>query len=97
MHAQESLDGTQAEADALMEEAANAFMHGASDEAEGCLLLNISTTTLHEVVGALGRPYHTWRSQVSTALQTMIHCTMLDVTWCAKYHDPCAKPHNPVR
>ena len=67
-HTQESLDGTQAEADALMEEAAKAFMHGASDEAEGCLLLNVSTTTIHEVVGALGRPYHTWRSQVPTAL-----------------------------
>lgn len=61
---QESLDGTQAEADALMEEAANAFMHGTSEEAEGCLMLNVSTTTLHEVVSALGRPCHTWRSQV---------------------------------
>ena len=67
MHLQESLDGTQAEADALMEEAAHAFMHGESGEAEGCLLLNVSTTTLHEVVGALGRPSHTWRSQVHTA------------------------------
>lgn len=61
---QESLDGTQAEADALMEEAANAFMHGTSEEAEGCLMLNVSTTTLHEVVSALGWPCHTWRSQV---------------------------------
>ena len=43
-----------------MEEAAFAFMHGSDDQAEGCLMLNISTTTLHEVASALGLSYDAW-------------------------------------
>lgn len=72
---QESLDGTQAEADALMEEAAFALMHGSSDQAEGCLMLNISLTTLHEAGSALGLSYDAWAGSHRPEVLPSVHST----------------------
>ena len=67
------MDGTQAEADALMEEAAFALMHGSSDQAEGCLMLNISMTTLHEAASALGLSYDAWARSHRPEVEPSMH------------------------
>ncbi len=78
---QESLEGTQAEADALMEESAFGFMNNQQDEgheerAWGCVVLNTSTTTFQAVASALGWPYDAWTKSKVSELHK--HCNHLN-------------------
>ena len=64
---QESLEDTQAEANALVEEAAASFLNerhdeGHDDRAWGCVVLHVAQDTLKEVAAALGRSYNAWFS-----------------------------------
>lgn len=70
-HLQESLVGTQAEADALMEEAADALVRGTDDAAEGALMLHISMATLQEAGNAAGVPYTSWVSLITLSIPGM--------------------------
>ena len=63
---QESLEGTQADANELLEEAALGFMNPRHDEdheqrAFGCVVFSVSQATL------LGWPYNAWASSVKVA------------------------------
>lgn len=65
MAVQESLEGTQAEADALIEESSYWVIHVNDDEgheerAWGALVLHISQSTFAEVAAVLGQPFSSW-------------------------------------
>ncbi len=65
MAVQESLEGTQAEADALIEESSYWVINTNDDEgheerAWGALVTNISQSTFATVAAALGQPFSSW-------------------------------------
>ena len=70
LYLQGSLEGTQAAADELLEEAALGFMNPRQDEdheerAFGGLVLYISQGTLQEVAAILGFNYNAWSSSTT--------------------------------
>lgn len=77
---QESLEGTQAEADALLEESSFGLLNPQHDEgheerAWGGVVLNVSHTTFAEVAAAMERPFHAWT--VTKAGPTSLLCCLL--------------------
>ncbi|KAL0040637.1 hypothetical protein WJX79_000270 [Trebouxia sp. C0005] len=81
---QESLEGTQAEADALIEESSYWVINTNDDEgheerAWGALILHISQSTFAEVAAALGQPFSSWAKTKSfSAVDRLL--------WAARIH-----------
>ncbi|KAA6421927.1 MAG: hypothetical protein FRX49_08246 [Trebouxia sp. A1-2] len=80
----ESLEGTQAEADALIEESSYWVINTNDDEgheerAWGALILHISQSTFAEVAAALGQPFSSWAKTKSfSAVDRLL--------WAARIH-----------
>ncbi|KAL0028399.1 hypothetical protein WJX77_003852 [Trebouxia sp. C0004] len=81
---QESLEGTQAEADALIEESSYWVINVNDDEgheerAWGALVLHVSQSTFAEVAAALGQPFSSWTKTKSfSAVDRLL--------WAARIH-----------
>lgn len=85
---QESLEGTQAEADALIEESSYWVINTNDDEgheerAWGALILHISQSTFAEVAAALGQPFSSWAKTKVASPYWMWTMPCLQPCWAA--------------